>query len=331
MGGVTFGIAFFQRTPAPEIVRMARLAEDLGFDAVWLADSHMIFREVYVTLGAVAAATRRIQIGPGVTHPVGRHPSVTASAVATLAELAPGRVNLGLGIGSSGPRNIGGKPVRLKELEETIHFIRDLLASEEAERDGKRMRLTFATGAPVPIYVAATSDRTHGMSGRVADGAIIGGPLDGLEASIAAIREGERAAGRLRGSVKAVLMTACCIDEDERAAGAAVRAVVARPAMVWLDRAARLGIIDPADREPLARLQQGYDFYHHLGPQYAELVPDRWIDRFSMTGAPERVLRRCEEAIAGGADQIMVVLQGTLERQIERFAEGVIVPLRRRK
>lgn len=329
--GAKFGVALYLRADAPAIVRMARLAEELGFDSVWLADSHMIFREVYATLGAVAATTARIEIGPGVTHPVGRHPSVTASAVATLAELAPGRVNLGLGIGSSGPRNIGSSPTSLKQLEDTLQFIRDLLACKEAEQDGKRMRLTFATGAPLPIYVAAASDRTHRMSGRLADGAIIAGPPDSLRASIAAIREGESAAGRPAGTVKTVLMTPCCVNEDEQVARGAVRPMVARTAMVWLERAARLGTIDPADREPLARLQQGYDFYHHLGPEYGHLVEERWIDRFSMAGASRRLLRQCEEVFAAGADQVLLAFQGPdPELQMERFAEGVIAPLRKR-
>jgi len=310
---------------------MAQLAEAVGFDSFWFGDSHLIFRELWVVLGALAATTRRIEIGPGVTHPVGRHPSVTASAIATLAELAPDRVNLGIGIGSSGPRNMGAKPVSLKELEETIRVIRDLLAGKEIDRDGKRVRLTFARGAPIPIYVAAVSDRTHRMTGRVADGAIIGGPLDALAASVAAIREGERAAGRPPGSVKAVLHVPCCLDADGAVARGAVRGMVARMAMVWLERAARLGTLDPADREPLGRLQGRYDFYRHLTPEHGHLVEERWIERFSMAGTAERVRERCEQALVAGADAVMVAFQGAEpEGQMERFARDVIAPLRER-
>lgn len=329
MAGVKFGIAAFHRVPAPDLVRMARLTEGLGFDSFWLSDSHMLFREVYVTLGAVAQVTQRIEIGPGVTYPAARHPSVTASATATLAELAPGRVNLGLGIGSSGPRNIGQRPVGLHTLEDAIQLIRDLLAFKEVERDGKRMQLTFATGAPVPIYVAAASDRTHRMIGRVADGAIMGGAIDGIAAAIAAIREGERAAARPSGSVKTLQMVACCLDEDEELARRSVRGVVARMAMVWLDRAERLGTIDPRDREALDRLRQSYDFYRHLSAEHAHLVEERWIDRFALTGRPGRILRRCGEIFAAGADQILLHFQGAdPERQMERFA-GEVMAARR--
>lgn len=308
---------------------MAALADDLGFESFWFVDSHLIFRELYVVLGAVAAVTKRIAIGPGVTYPLARHPSVTASAVATLAELAPGRVHLGIGIGSSGPRNMGARPVSLKELEDSIRFIRELLAGREAERDGKRMRLAFASGEPIPVYVAAASDRTHRMSGRVADGAIITAPIDGLAASVAAVREGERVAGRPPGSVRTVLHVPCCLDADEAVARASVRGMVARIAMVSLARAARLGTIDPRDREALACLEREYDFYRHLAPEHGHLVEESWIDRFSMAGPPALVLERCEQALAAGAAGILLAFQGAApERQMAEFAREVMAPLR---
>ena len=79
----------------------------------------MIWRELYVLAGAIASATQRIAIGPGVTHLAGRHITVTASAMATLHELTGGRVFLGFGVGASGPANIGMKPVSAAELEDT--------------------------------------------------------------------------------------------------------------------------------------------------------------------------------------------------------------------
>src|SRR5437763_10049969 len=104
---VQFGVGLFPTGPASAIVRRAALAEELGFDAFWVADTHLIWREAWVLLGAIAQQTTRIAIGPGVTHPIVRHPSVIAAGIHTLAELAPGRVRLGIGIGDSGPANMG--------------------------------------------------------------------------------------------------------------------------------------------------------------------------------------------------------------------------------
>ena len=91
MSKVKFGVGLFATENAREGLRLAQLADDLGYDRFWVGDSHMIWREPYVLMGAMAATTKRIAIGPGVTHPLVRHITVTASAMATLNELAPGR------------------------------------------------------------------------------------------------------------------------------------------------------------------------------------------------------------------------------------------------
>ena len=74
-----YGVMFFTNQPMPELVRQAQLAEELGFNSLWLLDSQLVGREVYVAMTACALNTKRIRIGPGVTHTVTRHPSVTAS------------------------------------------------------------------------------------------------------------------------------------------------------------------------------------------------------------------------------------------------------------
>ena len=111
-------------------VGLARVAEELGYRRFWIGDSHMIWRELYVLAGAIGVVTKKIEIGPGVTHPAVRHLTVTASAVATLNELTDGRAFLGFGVGATGPGNIGMKPVALPELEESIIQLRKLLAGK---------------------------------------------------------------------------------------------------------------------------------------------------------------------------------------------------------
>src|SRR3990167_6673796 len=98
MAGVGFNAVLFPTEPARETLRLAKLAEELGYEGVWVGDSHIIWREMYTLMGAIAAQTSRVFLGSGVTHPRVRHLSVTASAMATLAELAPDRIRLGIGI-----------------------------------------------------------------------------------------------------------------------------------------------------------------------------------------------------------------------------------------
>ena len=133
MKDICFGVGLFGTENAREGVRLAQQAERLGYRRFWVGDSHMIWRELYALLGAIAATTTKLEIGPGVTHPLVRHITVTASALATLNELAPGRCLLGIGVGATGPENIGMKPVGIEAFGETLGLLKKLLAGESIQ------------------------------------------------------------------------------------------------------------------------------------------------------------------------------------------------------
>ena len=84
-----------------DVVELAALAEQLGCRRCWVYDEGVHTRDVYVTLAAIATATDRIGLGPGITNPYVRHPGATASAVASLDELSGGRAFVGLGAGGA--------------------------------------------------------------------------------------------------------------------------------------------------------------------------------------------------------------------------------------
>src|ERR1700709_1932723 len=91
------GLAIWGTAPAQVLASHAAIAEQIGFESAWIIDSQLLCREVFVTLAACIARTTRLRLATGVTQPTTRHASVTASAIATLNEMAPGRVMLGLG------------------------------------------------------------------------------------------------------------------------------------------------------------------------------------------------------------------------------------------
>src|SRR5204863_4255971 len=82
-----FGCSFWLDRDPRQAARLARVAEDAGFQDVWFPD-HYFIREVYAALALAATATRRIGLGTGVTSPHLRHLVLLASAVATLDELS---------------------------------------------------------------------------------------------------------------------------------------------------------------------------------------------------------------------------------------------------
>src|SRR5581483_1762630 len=175
--GARFGIVFL-----PERFDgwgdLCRETEDAGFDWLGVADSQSVFRELYVALTLAVLHTRRLRLGPLVTNPLTRHLVVTASAMASVDEVAGGRAVLGLGSGDSAIHTIGAPPATLAGLEESIVTLGRLTAGETIERAGgagraRRWRVHRATRR-IPIYLAAEGPRTLELAGRVADGVIVG-------------------------------------------------------------------------------------------------------------------------------------------------------------
>ena len=128
----------------------------------------MLWHDIYVYMAHALAATERIEVGTGVTNPLTRHPSVTASAHATLAQLHPDRVLLGIGRGDNAVRTLGLKPVPTAELAETVPRLRAWMAGDEA--GGARIRWA---NEQVPIMICATGPKNLRLAGALADIAMI--------------------------------------------------------------------------------------------------------------------------------------------------------------
>ena len=122
----SFGVEIHPYYDVPTLMHEITLAEELGYDQVWIGDSQLIWREMYVLLGAAAQATSGILLGSGVTNPMTRVSAVTASAAATLQELSGGRLTLGIGNGFTSVNTMGRRPATLARLEQTVDEIRAL-------------------------------------------------------------------------------------------------------------------------------------------------------------------------------------------------------------
>src|SRR5881227_3473426 len=168
MARLSFGVCFAPDPPPSRWVDLTKLAEAQGFEYAWLFDSHVLWQEVYPIFTLMAATTSRIKIGPCVTNPATRDPTVTASALATLNEISGGRMDCGIGRGDSARRVIGKPPVTMDRLEEAIGLIRDLAAGREVEYDGTKVQRKWASGE-LPIWVAAYGPRALRLAGRVGD------------------------------------------------------------------------------------------------------------------------------------------------------------------
>src|SRR5262245_16912874 len=119
-----FGVGLFPTEPLQRMIHLAKLSEELGYSHVWIGDSHLIWREAFVNMAAVALNTTKVTISTGVTNPLTRHPSVLASGFATLEECAPGRFVVGIGLGDSSLETMGMKPARLSYFERVTADLR---------------------------------------------------------------------------------------------------------------------------------------------------------------------------------------------------------------
>ena len=130
---VKFGLELVPNTPIEKVVGLATLAEQGGFEYLWITD-HYYNRNVYVTLTAVALRTSKLIIGPGVTNPYVVNPAWTASAIASLDEISGGRAVLGIGAGDAVTLRALAIPQRtpLRAVEESVRAIRRLLGGERA-------------------------------------------------------------------------------------------------------------------------------------------------------------------------------------------------------
>lgn len=195
-GPLRVGLRIPPCRPVRQIADAARRAETLGFDEVWLPDSQLLWRDVFPVAAAVLDRTERVRVGTAVTNVVTRHPAVVASAARTVAEIAPGRFVLGVGVGNSAVVPVGLRPSTSAQLADGLDAVRTLLDGGEADFDGVVARLRDPT--PVPLHVAASGPRNLRLAGAVADGVIL---LSGVAPALladaaAAVREGAAAAGR---------------------------------------------------------------------------------------------------------------------------------------
>ena len=175
-----------------ELVEFGVLAEEMGFDSVFLSDHFQPWMHdgghapaALPWLGALGARTERVLIGTSVLTPTFRyHPAVIAQAFATLGVMFPDRVVLGVGTGEALNEVTLGlewpdAPERFQRLKEAILMIQQLWTDERVTYDGTYYSVRDATiydrpGAehPVPIYIGAAGPAATRLAGRIADGFI---------------------------------------------------------------------------------------------------------------------------------------------------------------
>ena len=269
-----------QDIPYPDFIEDARLAEDHGFENLWLIDSQDVYPDLWTTTALCAVNTSRIRLGPGVTNPLTRHPRVTANAMLTVHELSGGRGILGLGAGDSAVRTMGWKPAPVSMMREALDICRGKFREK---------------GADIPIYVAVGGPRMTAFALEAADGIIVtgGGRPEEVRRVLGRVEAVTKEMGKDITKVPVLYMLGFAISPNRRDALDDVRGPLAR--------GMKGRLIDhpqhwPSDLDHLRaeaqKVADAYDYKDHLKSHipHAQLVTDDLVEAFGLAGTPEEVV-----------------------------------------
>ena len=316
-----------------DLLEFSVLAEEQGFDSVWISDHFQPWKHIdghapfsLAWLAALGERTSRITIGTSVATPTFRyHPAIVAQALGTIGALNPGRVVLGVGTGESmnevpatGMKWPNYKE-RFRRLRESIELMQRLWTEERVTFEGEYYRTESATiydrpDEPVPIYLAASGPTAARLAGRVAQGFICtSGKAPELykETLLPNLDEGLHKAGRSRDEVEFMIEMKVSFDTDRDRAMEDTR----HWAALALSPEEKTGIEDPVEIEKRA----------------AALPLERAASRWIVSSDPEEQVERIAPYVEMGFRHLVFHGPGPdQERFIRLYAEHVIPRLRER-
>ncbi len=311
-----FSIEIIPDHPLPELLDAIELADALGFYACYGADE-TYHKDMWQLFAAAAARTRRIRLGPDVTHVILKEPTIIAQQIATLDELTNGRAQCGFSIGNFAlleQYHITDKAARpLGRLREANQVMRTMLDTGAINFDGKYYRYTglFTSAAPVqshlPIFIGAMlGPNTFQLAGEIADGMhhALAYSTEALNYAMDNVRIGAERAGRDWRALDLGTMIVVSIGEDSRAAKDAARVIAAfymsaiPPALLE-----RHGIT-PAEVRPIVDAFNCGDVLEGV-----RLTPAHISDRLSCAGTPEEVVKQIRDnVVPSGFNHVIFIL-----------------------
>ncbi|WTY81008.1 LLM class flavin-dependent oxidoreductase [Micromonospora sp. NBC_01405] len=347
--GLSLGM-LHDRTSLDDLLALAQAADQLGYDALWIAEAYS--SDAPTLLGWLAPQTERIDLGAAVMQIPARAPTMTAMTAATLDLASGGRFRLGLGI--SGPvvsEGWYGVPFGqpLTRTREYVAVVRAALTRRPVRFAGRHTTLPLpgAPGEPqrltmrplrgdLPIYLAALGPKNLELAGEIADGSLsLFLPPEGVAETLAHIATGRDRASGDKSEFDLVATLPMAIGDDLEACANRVRPYAAQFLGVggtarnfYVEQAERLGYGDAA-RKVRKLFQEG-------DPDALAAVPFEFLDRTCLIGPAERIEAKVRSYAAAGLGTLSVAPRGaTMDERIAGLREMAAIwrrcgfPLRR--
>lgn len=317
--------------PLRDAMEYTRYAEERGFEGVWQAESRLV-REATVPMAAYAAVTSRIKVASGVVSIWTRNVGLLAATFATLDELAPGRIILGLGAWWEPLASKVGVNRRrpLLAMREVVESTRRLLAMERVTYHGEFVHLddveidiVHGDRSPkqLPIYVGATGMQMMELAAEVADGVVLNYMVapDYTRRAMEAIAAGAARAGRRVDDVDRPQLVVCSLDEDRDLALDRARELLTQY-LGQQPHIMKASGVDPALIEAI-----GKELTWPAGPEQIRkamrLVPDEAVQMISASGTRDECKAKVEEYIAAGATcPVLYPLGDDVRAMIDTFS-----------
>ena len=315
-----------------ELLEFSCLAEDVGFDSVFVSDHFQPWKHTgghapfsFAWLAALGARTKRVQIGTSVATPTFRyHPSVVAQAFGTLGAMFPGRVVLGVGTGESlnevpatGMQWPGAKE-RRDRLREAVQLIKRLWSEDRVTFEGQFYRTDRATiydkpQQKVPIWIAASGPLAAAMAGQIAEGFICtSGKNPQLYIDLSnKVAEGLSRAGRQPDGIERMIEVKVSFDTDANRAKEDTR----HWAALALSPEEKVGVEDPVEMERLA----------------AALPLDRAASRWIVSSEPNEQVDKIRPYVELGFHHLVFHAPGPDQARFLKLYAEQVLPLLRAK
>jgi len=329
-----FAITLQTDPPARRVVELARRAEELGFDAVWTFDSHILWQEPFVIYSQILSSTERIKVGPLVTNPMTRDPTVTASLFATLNDMFGNRTVCAIGRGDSARRVLGLPPGNLAEVEHAIGTIKSLAEGQAITAPAGEVRIPWVRDGQLDVWMAGYGPKALAVVGRCADGFVLqlGDPVI-LRWTLEQVRRAAEGAGRDPNDLAVCVAAPTYVGQNRAHQRDQCRWFGGMVGNHVADLVRRYGQDSeiPHALTDYIRAREGYDYSHHgrVDNPDTAFVPDEIVDRFCVLGDVEEHVAKIRELEAQGMTQFnLYLMHDEIEETLRAYGEEIIPRVR---
>jgi 5,10-methylenetetrahydromethanopterin reductase len=282
-------------------------------ESIWMSD-HLCFRDSLTSATALLATTKKIKLVPAPLSPYSRHPIVSAMALSTMDEFAPGRVWVAAGTGNAAALAEAGIAVTrpLRTMREYVALLRKFLSGETVEFHGdvfqvNGARMAFKPSAAIPIYMTAVKTGMLKLAGEIGDGVLLSaGCAPGyIGMCAAAVKSGAERGGKSRPPEVAGFITTS-VSDDAREALEASKSFLA---YIFRNQHHAENIRSGGgrvDQEGLAAAIAQRDW-----EGAKRFISDEVVHAHSISGTPRQCRDRIEEFMNQGLDLPILLPMGT--------------------